>query len=104
MDQQQLVEIFLPNRRGDGSAVERGWFNAFVKELSDKFGGVTSFARAPGEGLWEEGKKTEKDDIAVIEVMVKQLDELYWSHLKARLERELQQEEIVIRASAIGRL
>lgn len=34
---------------------------AFVEELSDRFGGATSFLRAPAEGLWEDGSKTEQD-------------------------------------------
>ncbi len=71
------------------------------EELSEQFGGVTSFLRAPGEGLWEDGSQSKQDDIVVVAVMTQGLDETYWTALKKRLERELAQEEIVIRASPI---
>ena len=40
-----------------------------LQELTDKFGGATSFVRAPGQGLWASGGDVEWDNIAVIEVM-----------------------------------
>jgi hypothetical protein len=50
------------------------------------------------------GGGTEKDSIAVVEVMVKEIDGDYWHALRRRLERELSQDEIVIRAQQIRRL
>jgi hypothetical protein len=38
------------------------------------------------------------DNIAVVEVMADALDREYWRVLRKRLEQELDQEEIVIRA------
>jgi hypothetical protein len=76
----------------------------FLKELTDQFGGATSFLRAPGQGLWQSGGGTEKDSIAVVEVMVESIDPALWQTLRERLERELSQEEIVIRAQEIRRL
>jgi hypothetical protein len=104
MAEETLVEIFIPLKRGDGTPVERVWFEALLQELSERFGGATSFARAPGEGLWNEGGEEDRDDIAVIEVMTDELDGAYWSDLKKRLEHELQQEELLARASAMRRL
>ena len=75
-----------------------------MKELTDEFGGATSFLRAPGQGLWQSGGGTEKDSIAVVEVMAKRLDPSYWQSLRERLERELSQEEIVIRVQEFRRL
>ena len=43
-------------------------------------------------------------NIAVIEVMTEGLDVAYWKTLRQRLEHELSQEEIVIRAREISRL
>jgi hypothetical protein len=40
----------------------------------------------------------------VVEVMAERLDQSYWQSLRERLERELSQEEIVIRAQEIRRL
>jgi hypothetical protein len=72
-----------------------------LNELTDKFGGATSFVRAPGEGLWQGGGGTERDNIAVVEVMTERLLPNYWRALRERLETELEQEEIVIRAQEI---
>jgi hypothetical protein len=96
-----LVEILLPKETGSSRPVPRQWFEALLKELTDKFGGATSFLRAPGKGLWDSGGDVEQDNIAVIEVMAEGLDQAYWRSLRGRLERELSQEEVVIRAQEI---
>jgi hypothetical protein len=101
MSNAHLVQILVPKQNGNGAQVERPWFEAFLKELTDKFGGATSFSRAPGEGLWQDGGRTEHDDIAVVEVMADALDPEYWRLLRKRLEQELHQDEIVIRAQEI---
>jgi hypothetical protein len=99
-----LVQILLPKETGGGRPISRQWFEALLKDLTDRFGGATSFLRAPGQGLWQSGGTTEKDNIAVIEVMTEELDQAFWRSLRGRLEEELSQEEIVIRAQEISRL
>ena len=99
-----LVQILLPKETGKGETIGRGWFDNFLKELTEEFGGATSFLRAPGKGLWQNGGSMEKDTIAVVEVMAEQLDLAYWQSLRERLERELSQKEIVIRAQETRRL
>ena len=99
-----LVEILLPQETGKGQPIDKDWFDGFLKELTERFGGATSFLRAPGQGLWQSGGGTEKDSIAVVEVMVEEIDGSYWQSLRERLERELSQDEIVIRAQEIRRL
>jgi hypothetical protein len=104
MAEETLVEVFIPLKRGDGTPVERAWFEDLLKELGERFGGATSFTRAPGEGVWNERGEEDRDDIAVIEVMTDELDQAYWSGLKRRLEHELQQDEVLARASPMRRL
>jgi hypothetical protein len=99
-----LVQILLPKETGGGRPISRQRFEALLKELTDRFGGATSFLRSPGQGLWQSGGTTEKDNIAVIEVMTEELDQAFWRSLRGRLEEELSQEEIVIRAQEISRL
>ena len=99
-----LVQILLPKETGTGQPVAKDWFDGFLKELTDEFGGVTSFLRAPGQGLWQSGSGTQKDSIAVVEVMVDRLNPTFWQSVRERLERELSQDEIVIRAQQITRL
>jgi hypothetical protein len=74
-----------------------------LQELTDKFGGAT-FVRSPGKGLWQSGGQTESDTIAVIEVMAEGIDPEYWRSLRKRLESDLSQEEIIIRAQEMRRL
>ncbi len=96
-----LVQILLPKETGRGEKIPKDWFDNLVKEMTDEFGGATSFVRAPGEGLWRGDGGTERDNIAVIEVMTERLVPEYWRALRERLETELAQKEIVIRAQEI---
>ena len=68
-----LVQILLPKETGIGQPIGKDWFDGFLNELTEKFGGATSFLRAPGQGLWQRGSGTEKDSIAVVEVMAEEL-------------------------------
>lgn len=99
-----LVEILLPKETGQRKPIEQGWFEAFLMELTETFGGATSFVRAPGQGLWRSGGATARNNIAVIEVMTGELNPAYWQALRERLEKELSQDEIVVRAQEITRL
>jgi hypothetical protein len=99
-----LVQIPLPKEIGNGQPINKDWFDGFLEELTEKFGGATSFLRASGQGLWQSGRGTKKDSIAVVEIMVKRLDNTFWRSLRERLERGLEQKEIVIRAKEITQL
>ncbi|MDI3562512.1 hypothetical protein [Bradyrhizobium sp. Arg816] len=101
MNNSYLIQILLPKEKGDGKPVSQRWFEELLEELSGKFGGATSFVRAPGQGLWRSGGETLRDNVAVTEVMAAKLAPEYWRVLHERFERELSQEEIVIRAQEI---
>jgi hypothetical protein len=94
-----LLQIFLPLGADSGGA-----FGDIKEELSARFGGVTAYNRAPAEGLWRVGRKEEKDDIVIVEVMADDLDRDWWHAFRRRVERRLNQEELVVRAQAIERL
>jgi len=96
-----LVQILLPLADNHGNAFSQEAFAAIQTELSDRFGGLTAYTRAPARGIWNKGAGRAKDDIVVIEVMVESIDADWWKAFKARLERELRQEEIVVRAQEI---
>ena len=75
------------------------------RELADRFGGVTAYARAPAKGVWKPRRgRTEKDDIVVYEVMVEKLERRWWATYRTQLEARFRQEEIVIRAQPMQRL
>ena len=79
------MQILLPKETGGSEPVSRQWFDTLLKELTDRFGGATSFLRSPGEGLWQNGGEKERDSIAVIEVMAEEVDTAYWRSLRERL-------------------
>ena len=94
-----LVEVFVPLDRGDGSPVNQNEIRALVRQLADRFGGATAFTRAPAQGLWKEGNSISQDRIVIVEVMVDELDRSWWTRFKEELERDLQQEQIVVRCA-----
>lgn len=100
-----VIEIFLPLNRRDGAAQPAERIGELRRELLERFGGLTAFTRAPAEGLWaDESDRVERDRIVILEVMAEEIDRGWWTALRERLERELDQEEVLIRASAVDRL
>jgi len=100
-----VVEIFLPLKRKDGSPQAEGLFGQVRAELVERFGGLTAFTRAPAEGLWEdEDGEVERDSIVIFEVVADNLDRGWWSSFRERLEKQFDQDEVLIRASAVERL
>ena len=100
-----LIQLLLPVRNEAGEGFPRAFYDGLARELTDRFGGVTAYTRAPAAGLWEEpsGEKV-RDDVVVYEVMADKLDEAWWAGMRKRLEAKLQQQELVIRAHEIRRL
>ena len=46
-----LVQILLPKETGNEQPIAKDWFDSFLKELTDKFGGATSFLRVSDESV-----------------------------------------------------
>ena len=101
-----LIQLLLPVRDERDRPFPRELYERLTRELTDRFGGVTAYTRAPATGLWEETRSGEqvRDDIVVYETMVDGLDERWWKALRERLEGEFHQDELVIRAQKIRRL
>jgi len=89
-----LVQLLLP--RADAEV---------AKELTERYGGMTAYSRAPAKGVWKPPSgETVRDDIVVYEVMVETLDRRWWAQFRERLERRLGEQELVVRAHEIVRL
>ena len=100
-----LVQILLPVYANDGERIGASVYREIARELTERFGGVTAYNRAPAKGLWkEEPGHTERDDIVVYEVMVHSLDTRWWRDYRGTLEKRLAQQELVVRALPMGRL
>jgi hypothetical protein len=98
--------LLLPVYDNDGRRFPHSRYAALRTELTDRFGGLTAYTRAPAQGLWDEddGGPPKHDDIVVYEVMAESLDRDWWSDFRGRLERDFVQDEIVIRAHDVERL
>jgi hypothetical protein len=95
----QLVEVFLPLETKRGQSIGPEVIENIVGRLADRFGGATAFTRAPADGLWKQGAIIQKDRIVIVEVLVEELDQAWWKDYRARLEIELEQDEVLIRAT-----
>ena len=93
-----LVQILLPVYDNNGERFPSDLYNEVRAKLTDMFGGLTAYTRAPAEGVWESGTTLKRDDIVVVEVMVDSLDRTWWVAYRRDLERLFRQDRIVLRA------
>ena len=100
-----LVQLLLPLKDQDGKPFPRSQYRKIREVLTERFGGLTAYARAPAEGLWEEASgRKQRDDIVVYEVMTEELDRQWWKEYRQELEQRFRQRELVVRAHEISRL
>jgi hypothetical protein len=97
----QLIQILLPLYDNSGNPFGEELFGKVRRELTERFGGLTAFTRAPAQGLWKDEGETKHDEIVVFEVMVEALDAAWWRDYRKGLEREFRQDTIVIRAQPV---
>ena len=94
-----LIQLFLPLRDNNGNPFPPRMYGAVRTELTDVFGGVTAYQRAPATGLWEDGDDDlQRDELVMFEVMVESLDRRWWKRFSADLAGRFRQEEILVRA------
>jgi hypothetical protein len=96
-----LVQLLLPTGDNAGEAFPSEAFEQVSRELTERFGGVTAYSRAPAEGRWKQDADTEHDDIVVIEVMDEDLDRAFWSAYRCELEKRFRQDVVIVRAQPI---
>ena len=95
-----LVQFFLPLRDNAGHAFPRALFSEVRRELTARFGGVTTYLRAPAQGLWEDDEGAVcQDEVVLFEVMDEDLDATWWKAYREALERRFAQERVLVRAS-----
>ena len=100
-----LVQILLPLYDNDGRGLARNLYDGVFRALTERFGGVTAFTRAPAEGAWKEaGAGVNRDQVVIFEVMVERLDHDWWAAYRRQLEADFKQERILIRASVVEQL
>ena len=96
-----LVQFFLPLRDNHGQAFAGALFSDVRRELAERFGGVTTYLRAPAQGLWEDADGDLcRDEVVLFEVMADDLDADWWRDYRTGLQRRFAQEEVLVRATA----
>lgn len=96
-----LVQVMLPVYDNEGRPFGGTAFVRVRRELTEQFGGVTAYTRAPAEGFWEDADgHTRRDDVVIVEVMTESLDRSWWSTYGRELAERFAQEELAIRALA----
>ena len=100
-----MVQLLLPLFDNTGQELPRALHQQVSAELSERFGGLTAYTRAPAKGLWREGPSaTVHDDIVVYEVMTADVDRAWWTAYRRSLEERFRQQQVVIRAHRIDLL
>jgi hypothetical protein len=110
-----LVQLLLPLYDNAQQPLPHTLFEQLFIELTEAFGGVTAYQRAPAEGAWK--ASTERvsyddvvyddvvyDDVVVFEVMVEPLEREWWQAYRRQLEERFRQEKLLIRAIAVEEL
>ncbi|HEX8279962.1 MAG TPA: hypothetical protein VF551_01185, partial [Chthoniobacterales bacterium] len=97
-----LVQILLPVYDNDQNPQSHEAFRNVRRELTERFGGLTVYTRAPAEGMWKlNDNHTTRDDIVIFEVMATVLDPAWWHEYRHDLEERFRQDVIVVRAQEI---
>jgi hypothetical protein len=96
-----LIQLLIPLYDNAGQRFSETIYSAIEHELTERFGGLTAFTRAPAQGLWKNADETACDDIVVLEVMSPVLDREWWARYRASLKSLFRQDHLVVRAQAI---
>jgi hypothetical protein len=97
-----LVQILLPLYDNHGDPFPQHEYVQVRDELTERFGGITTFVRSPAEGLWKETPSTTvRDDIVIYEVMTERLDRGWWREYRDKLAIRFRQDMLIVRASEV---
>lgn len=97
-----LIQLLLPLYDNDQQALPRSLFREVSDELIERFGGLTTYSRAPASGYWlEDGDHAVHDESVVYEVMVEVLDKDWWAAYRDELECRFRQKALVVRAHSL---
>jgi hypothetical protein len=95
-------EIYVPLYSNEGKRLAAANFNRLKKRLVSKFGGLTYFPQK-NKGFWTIGKATFHDEIVILRVISAETKTVkkFWQQLKADLQKEWQQEHVLIVAHEV---
>jgi len=97
-----LIQILLPLYDNEGKPFGQDQFLRVRDDLSERFGGITTYMRSPARGLWKETcETTVHDDIVIYEVMTDDLDRNWWRAYREQLTAVFRQALLIVRVSEV---
>jgi hypothetical protein len=100
-----LIQLLLPLRDNNQQNFPAAYFDQVRHDLTQRFGGVTAFLRAPALGVWKEADDdVNRDEVVMFEVMCAELDRAWWAGYREELEQRFRQDEVLIWASEVTKL
>ena len=97
-----LVQILLPLYDNGGEPFRQSEYVHVRDELTERFGGITTYVRSPAEGLWKETPTMMvRDDIVIYEVMTERLDRGWWRGYREKLAVRFRQDMLIVRVSQV---
>jgi hypothetical protein len=100
-----LIQLLIPLYNNDQQHLPGELYDQARSELTEKFGGLTVYTRAPATGLWkEDASNVVRDDIVIYEIMAEELDREWWQRYRMELEERFAQKALIIRATHFEQL
>jgi hypothetical protein len=100
-----LIQILLPLYDNEGKPFPQDEFLRVRDDLSERFGGITTYMRSPARGLWKETRDTTvHDDIVIYEVMTEELDRGWWKRYREQLTVSFRQALLIVRVMEVQML
>ena len=97
-----LIQILLPLYDNAGKPFPPAEFQRVRDELTERYGGITTYIRSPALGIWMETPETTvHDEIVTYEVMSETLDRAWWQTYRQDLAGRFRQQWLIVRASAV---
>jgi hypothetical protein len=95
-----LIQLLLPVT-GDTAGAPANVATT-MRELAERFDGLTAYIRSPARGLWTAPDgHTERDDVMLVEIVTDGFDRAWWRTYQKSLAERFAQQEIHVRAFAI---
>lgn len=90
-------DLYVPLVSPDNVRYKNRQLAELKKQLMDRFGGLTHFPQK-NKGLWRIGKSIFRDEIVILRVLAEDSANVrkFWHGLKADLEKEWNQEELLV--------
>ncbi len=87
-------EIYLPKKRRDGQLIPDAQLEAIKEELRNVFGGYTAIGGC--EGTWKSDDHESHEEITILRILDDGSAAFAMKDFRERLERELDQERLLI--------